>query len=108
MDPFNVIFFAIFAAIIASFLYKRAKYGSWTGALLGASIKHEVGEVTLDKRQMVTRTIKVAIMGDARSGDNFVGLTLISKAALGAGMMPLKLTRQQALELSALLQQAAK
>jgi hypothetical protein len=57
---------------------------------------------------MTTRTIRVAIMGDARSGNDCVGLTLISKAALGASMVPYKLTRQQALDLAMLLQQAAR
>jgi len=47
-------------------------------------------------------------MGDARSDNDCVGLTLISKAALGASMVPYKLTRQQALDLAMLLQQAAR
>ena len=107
MDPSSIIFFGIFAAVAGTILFRRAKYGSWTGALLGASIKREVGEVALDRYQMTTRTIKVTVLGDARLNDDCVGLTFISKAALGASMMPYKLTRQQALALSALLQQAA-
>ena len=108
MDLSSLIFFTFFAVIAGSFLFKRAKYGSWTGAFLGASIKREVGEVTLDKFQMTTRTIRFAVMGDARSDNDCVGLTLISKAALGASMVPYKLTRQQALDLAMLLQQAAR
>ena len=108
MDQFQIIFFGIFVLIAGSFLFKRAKYGSWTGAFLGASIKREVGEVTLDRFQMTTRTLRVAAMSAPNSSDDFVGLTLISKAALGAGMVPFKLTRQQALQLSSLLQEAAK
>ena len=108
MDPFSFVFFGIFAVVVGSFLYKRVKYGSWTGAFLGASIKRTVGEVTLDRFQMARRTIRVTIMGTSESTDDSVGLTLVSKAALGASMMPYKLTRQQALELSSLLQEAAK
>ncbi len=108
MDPFQFIFVGIFALVAGSFLFKRIKYGSWTGAFLGASIKREVGEVTLDRFQTATRTIKVATLENTNSNDDFVGLTLVSKAALGASMMPYKLTRQQALQLSSLLQEAAK
>ena len=107
MDLAQLILYGIFAAFVGSFLFKRIKYGSWTGAFLGASIQREVGEVTLDRFQMMTRTIKVATMGGANSNDDFVGLTLISKAALGAGMTPYRLTGQQALQLASLLQEAA-
>ena len=62
-------FIAVFLAVGGSFIYKRMKYGSWTGAFLGASIQRTVGEVTLERRAMTSHTLKVYAMEGEDSTD---------------------------------------
>jgi hypothetical protein len=108
MDMPQLVFFGIFAAIGGTFIFKRLKYGSWTGAFLSGKIQRTVGEVVLSQSALVSRRLRVDILDGAPSEESAVGLTITMKATLGASMMPFRLTRQQALELSGLLQQATK
>ena len=108
MDYSSWLFPAFFAAIAGSFVFRRYKYGSWTGAFLSRRIQRTVGEVTLSKSAMARRVMRVDVLEGSQSEDPMVGLTITSKAAFGASMMPFKITRQQALELSTLLLAAAK
>jgi hypothetical protein len=108
MDYASIIIPAIVLFVGGTFLFKRVKYGSWTGAFLSGKIRRTVGEVTLHHTGMTSRTLTVNAMESANSADQFVGLVLASKAPMGASMMPFKLTRDQALDLSRLLQEAVR
>ena len=108
MDYASFLIPAIVLVIGGSFLFKRVKYGSWTGAFLSGTIRRTVGEVTLYRTGMTSRTLTVNAMESANSAEQFVGLVLTAKAPMGASMMPFKLTRDQALDLSRMLQEAAK
>jgi hypothetical protein len=96
----------IFVGVGATFLYKRLKYGSWTGAFVSAKIERTVGEVEL-RSSLIRQKLEVHSMEGERPAERYVGVTIVSKALLSASMIPFKMTRQQALELAALLQQAA-
>ena len=98
--------FAIVGGILAFFLYRYVRSGSLAGALLGGKIVQEVGEIRLDEGLASSQTLKVHAM-QSHSGENFVGVALVSKAALGASMMPFRLSKSQARALIQLLERAA-
>ena len=107
MDNFQLIFFAVFALIAGSFLFKRLKYGSWTGAFLKGSIEQTYGEVLLSGSAVSSQVLKVVELRDG-NGDAFVGLVITAKAPLAASMTSFRLSKDQARELSGLLSLAAK
>lgn len=107
MDYPQIIIFAIIAFVAGRFLYGRLKYGSWTGAFLKGSIERTVGEIALAQGMSGTQTLSVQLMKGSEDGDEFVGLVVVSKAALGASMQPYKMSKVQARELAGYLNQAA-
>jgi hypothetical protein len=107
MDYSTILFLTIFALVGGRFVYGRLKYGSWTGAFLKGSIKRTVGEVALAQGMGGTQTLSVQLMKGSEGGEEFVGLVVVSKAALGASMQPYKMSKGQARELANYLNQAA-
>ena len=107
MDYPQLIFFAIFAVVVGRFLYGRFKYGSWTGSFLKGRIERTVGEVELSKSMASTQTLNIHAMKSYEGDEDFVGLVVVSKAALGASMQPYKLSKAQAQQLASFLNQAA-
>jgi hypothetical protein len=91
--------------IFAFIAYRFIRSGSIAGALLGGKIKREVGEILLEDGLFLSQTLKVHTM-KSKSGETFVGVSLVSKAVLGAGIMPFKLSRSQARALIQLLDRA--
>jgi len=108
MDYASLVIPAIFLVIGGNFLFKRVKYGSWTGAFLSGTIRRTVGEVTLSRMWTARLKLTVNAMENADSAEQFVGLVLTTKSFMAASMSPFKMTREQALDLSRLLQEAAK
>jgi len=107
MDLFSYVFPAIFLLVVGRFLYGRFKHGSWTGSFLRGRIDRTIGEVTLSSG-FVTQTLTVHAMRAQAGEEDFVAMTLVAKALLGASMHPYKLTKGQARELANYLAQAAK
>jgi len=99
---FEYIFFAALAAVALFFAWRFFRSGSLTGALLGGSIEREFGEVPLDGGALHSQKVKVYAM-KSPGGERFVGVSLVAKAPLAAGMTAFKLTSAQARELSGLL-----
>ena len=108
MDYTSLVISAIVLAIGGSFLFKRVKYGSWTGAFLSGTIRRTVGEVTLNRMWMTNCSLTVNAMENADSAEQFVGLVLTTRVVMAAKTSPCKLTKEQALDLSRMLQEAAK
>lgn len=108
MDLMSWLFPAFVAAMAGTFLFRRYRYGSWTGAFLSHKIQRTVGEITIRRSTMVSQVLRVDALEASQSEGPMVGLTITSKATLGASMTPFKISPQQALELSALLQAAAR
>jgi len=107
MDPFDYLFPAFFLVVVGTFVFRFIRHGSLTGAFLGGHIKQTIGEVTLSKSGSSSRILRVQTM-DAEVGEKpCVALSIVSKAPLGASLVPFKLTFTQAQELARLLQQAS-
>lgn len=102
MDYFQLLFFAVFALVVGSFLFGRLKYGSWTGAFLKGSIEQTYGEVMLARGVVGSQVLKVVTLRDS-GGETFVGLVITAKAPLAASMTPYRLSKDQARELAGLL-----
>jgi hypothetical protein len=107
MDYGTIIFFSVFALIAGRFLYGRLKYGRWTGGFLKGSIDRTVGEIELARGMGGTQKLTVQLMKGSENSEEFVGLVVVSKAALAASMQPYKLSKAQARELAGYLNQAA-
>ncbi|HTP39262.1 MAG TPA: hypothetical protein VMI92_06765 [Steroidobacteraceae bacterium] len=107
MDYPQLLIFAVFAVILGRFLYGRIKYGSWTGSFLKGKIQRTLGEVDLQKSFGSRQRLAVYAMTNEGTGEDFVGLSVSSRAALGASMQPYKLSKSQARELADLLSRAA-
>lgn len=104
---FDFIFWAAFLLIGGSFAWRYFKAGSFTGAMLGGTVRETLGELTLASGSASSQVLKVHILTAKGSDEPFIGLAIVSKAPLGASMVPIKLSRSQATELSGLLQQAS-
>jgi len=102
---FEYLFIAMFVLVLGNLLWRYLRNGSIAGAMLGGSIRREVGEVAITSGAMSSRNLKVHAMESPEEGQ-FVALVLVSKAPLGAGMMPIKLSKSQAQALAELLRQA--
>jgi len=103
---FDYIFPAVFVVFFGSFLFRLIRNGSLTGALLGARVTNTVGEIFLSKSQLSSHVLKVQTLEASAGEKPTIALSIVSKAPLGASMVPMKLTSDQAKELVGLLQQA--
>lgn len=92
--------------VLAYFIVGYARKGSLTGMMLGGTIKREMGKVELTGSRVSSQTMNVLRM-ESSDGENFVALSVVSKAPLAISMVPYRLTKAQALEVAKLLQQAA-
>ena len=107
MDPFDYLFPALFLLVVGTFAFRFIRHGSLTGAFLGGHIKQTIGEIILSNNGLSSRVLKVQTM-DAEIGEkSCVALSIVSKAPLGASIVPFKLTSTQAQELARLLEQAS-
>ena len=101
---FQYIFFAIFAAIVAYWLYQVSTKGL-KGAFFGGAIERTVGEIPLARRGILGGTLKVHCIATER-GHN-VGLEIVFRSPLSYQMIPVRLTSDEARRLSAMLLQGA-
>jgi hypothetical protein len=106
MPTFQQIFPFIPLLIFAYFAWRYFKNGSLVGALLGGRLTDTIGEIDLASSSFTSRVLRVSLMAAPDGRPNDVALSITSKAALGASVVPFKLSRAQALELVALLQRA--
>ena len=91
-------------AMIISFVWRYFRFGSLTGSLLGGHITSTIGEIQLYSSFFRSKKIKVQRY---EKGDNaMVSITIIMRAALGAGVMPISLSKDQARELAKFLENA--
>ena len=93
------------AAMLIGFVWRYFRYGSIAGSLLGGQITSTIGEIQLHSSFVRSKAIKVQKY--EKSGDAMVSISIISRAALGASIMPIALSKDQARELAKLLENAA-
>ena len=98
---FEYIFFAIFAIVIGSLLFKVIKHGGFKAAMFGAGIKHTVGEVSGSGPKLMNMSVKVHELDGYP--DKAIGLELVAKSVASYQMTPIALSITQAKELSELI-----
>jgi hypothetical protein len=103
---FELIFWIAFGVIVLTWGWRFFRSGSLTGALLGGRIETEFGEIELSSSSFQSQKLKVFTIRSS-SGERNVGIALVSKAPLGASLMPIKLTHTQARELEVMLSRAS-
>ena len=102
----DYIFFLFFALFAGTFVWRYLRSGSLTGAFLGGRITKTIGQIELSSGSLSSRVLHVYSMRSA-DGETFVGVSIVSKAALAASMVPYRLSKAQASELALMLQQAS-
>jgi hypothetical protein len=106
MPTFQQVFPFLFVAVLGLFAWRYFRSGSLVGALLGGKLTETIGEISLSSQALSSRVLRVSLMA-ARPGESpELALSITSKAALSASVVPFKLSHAQALELISLLQRA--
>ena len=104
---FEVLFFAVFAAVIGFFVYRMFRHGGFKAAMFGARIDRTVGEVSGEKQGPVGVALKVHILR-REAAEKLVGVEFISKSFASYQMMPITLSTSQAQQLASLLNEAVR
>lgn len=102
---FDYLFWAFFAFVVGNMAWRYFRSGSFTGAMLGGTIRREIGQASVKSGSFSSQTLKVFAMESAE-GESFIGMSLVYKAPFAISMQPIKLTKAQAQDLVRLLQQA--
>lgn len=106
MPTFQQIFPLIFVAVFGFIVWRYFRSGSLVGALLGGKLTETIGEISLSSQALTSRVLRVSLMAAPAGEAPELALSIISKAAFGASVVPFKLSHAQALELISLLQRA--
>jgi len=103
---FEYFFFAVFAVVIGSFLFKMIKYRGFKGAMFGAQIHRAIGEVPGSGTGLMNVSVRVHTLGSSDVEPD-VGLEFVAKSFASYQMMPIKLSAADAKWLASLLESAA-
>jgi hypothetical protein len=104
-SSFEFVFFAIFALVAGSFIYKIFKHGGLKAAMFGAPIERTVGEVKGGGVKFMTIAVKVHTL-DGDSPEKAIGLEFVAKSIASYQMMPVTLSASEAKKLATLLTSA--
>ena len=102
----NYVFLGIFGAIVAVTLHRLVRNRSIAGALFGAPTVEKLGEVAAADSLHMPVQVRVHSL-DSTVPYRAVGLELVAKAVGRIRVMPVTLSREQALQLAKLLTEAA-
>jgi len=101
---FPIIPFLIIGLVLALLFSKKGKE-----LLFGGRILETLDDSVSVKKWMMTSTLRVHVIDGKPSGEpHRVGLEVASRAALSASMMPLTMSREDALQLAEMLTKAAR
>ena len=101
------LFFGAFGLVVFNLLYHVVKHKGFRGAMFGAAIARTVGEMDLGRRGMVRMRLKVLTLEPSGTGSPEVGIEFVTTSVASWHMMPLPLSRSEAVTLSTFLSQAA-
>ena len=101
----DALFWLVFAGIVGYFLFNMVRRGGFKAAMFNAQISRTIGEIEASGPKLVSQRLKVHELD--RDGQSLVGVEVTSKSVGSWEMLPLVLSRDQAKELSVLLQKAA-
>jgi hypothetical protein len=104
-----------FGSVFIFLVLAGIAYGAFTlftkkgkAILFGGRIIRTIEGAVSSSRGMATTTLQVHVLdGNASGIQSRIGLEISSRAFLSASMMPVVLSREDALKLAAMLQQAA-
>lgn len=103
----EVLFFAVFAAVIGFFAYRMIRHGGFKAAMFGARIDRTIGEVSGEKQGPVGIALKVHILR-RDAAEKLVGVEFVAKSFASYQMMPITLSASQAQQLASLLNEAVR
>lgn len=103
--PFVILFFAMFALVVGSFIYKSVRHGGLKGAMLGARIERTLGHVDCGGVKFGSMSLKVHALSGGLQG-KAIGIELVAKTFASYEMMPITLSASEAKKLATLLQAA--
>lgn len=95
-----------FGGVALFFGWHVTRFGSFKGAIFGARLERSVGELDINNITLTKRTVRVHVLRDGKPDAN-VGVELVTKSFFSYQMHPLTLSRDDAMRLAALLQDAA-
>jgi len=98
------IFVLVCLGVFLAFRYRR--WGSMTGAWVGGRVRQVLGETGVDPSAAVPISHRVQLV-DRPGREPLVVVSLLRPNSLTNGMIALRLTQTQALELGQILQRAA-
>lgn len=104
---FETVFIAILASVVAYFLFSIFRHGGFKGAMFGARVLGQVGEVSAPRRGFMSQKLKVHVLEAADPSGPAIGIELSSSGPGAWSMTPVSLTSSDARQLVRLLEQAA-
>jgi hypothetical protein len=104
----STIFFVVFGVVAAGILYKVIRHGGFKGAMFGAPVSHQIGEMEFGRRGLINTKVKVHVLSphDPGAGPH-VGIEVIHSTIGSWEMKPVALTRGEAKQLAEELLRAA-
>jgi hypothetical protein len=103
---FQVLFWLFFAAFVITFGYRFIRYGGISGAVFGARVINEVGEIELKKQGLISLVVRVKTLGANDKNERGVGLQLVGKSFASYDNMSFALSVDEAKQLASLLERA--
>jgi hypothetical protein len=103
---FEVVFFIVFGAVVAYFLYSMFRHGGFKGAMFGARISSSIGEVSTTTRGVGSQKLKVHLLDVDDPTKPRVGIELTSSTPLSWNTVPIRLSDDGVRELISLLEQS--
>lgn len=104
-DVIPYLFFAVFAAVVGSFILKIFKHGGLKAAMFGAPLERTVGEVAGGGVKFMSIAVRVHTLG-GNDAEKAIGLEFVAKSFASYQMMPVTLSAAEARKLAMLLQSA--
>jgi hypothetical protein len=102
------IFLIVFGLAAASMVFKIIKNRGLKGAMFGAPVDRQTGQIDLPRRGMVTTKLKVHVLDSADTSEGpHVGVEVVHSTIGSWEMKPVSLTRAEARRLAEELLRAA-
>ena len=104
-DVSSILFYAVFALVVGSLIFKIIKHGGLKAAMFGAPIERTIGEVVGGGVKLMNIAVRVHKLGGG-TPDKAIGIEFVAKSFASYQMMPVTLSVTEAKKLSMLLQSA--
>ena len=102
----GTIFAIVFVGILAYMIYGVIRYKGFRGAMFRSELRNTIGEVEGTNSGLVKSKVRVHVLDSKNTLDKNIGLEFIATSFASYQMMPISLSRSQAVNLISYLQQA--